>query len=169
MLSKLQRRARVVLSTLIAVLALAASGQAQNAYYREAEKDGRIFVFNSDSAFKVWEGSGEAGVGAITLLGHGPKGETMVFDSENAIHLYNFKHDRPGEVFKTSASGEAADDAGEPGRTARPRSRRTRPCSTSRTASRSASPSRCPTTPCSSRARRRRAIRSAPSASGGPR
>ena len=27
----------------------------------------------------------------------------MVFDSENAIHLYNFKHDRPGQVFKTAA------------------------------------------------------------------
>ena len=33
----------------------------------------------------------------ITLLGYGPNGETMVFDSEEAIHLYNFKHNRPGD------------------------------------------------------------------------
>ncbi len=107
MLKKLQRRAAATLTALIAVLALTAVAQAQTAYYREVEKDGRIFVFNIPTAYKLWEGSGEAGVGAITLLGYGPKGETMVFDSENAIHLYNFKHDKPGEVFKTASAAPA--------------------------------------------------------------
>ena len=86
------------------LMAAAVTGAfAQNAYYREVVKDGRIYVFNSHAMYQQWEGSGEAGVGSITLLGHGPNGESMVFDSENALHLYNFKHDRPGEAFKPAA------------------------------------------------------------------
>ena len=34
----------------------------------------------------------------ITRIGAGPNGETMYFDSDNAIHLYNFKHDLTPEV-----------------------------------------------------------------------
>ena len=93
MISKSIRRALGVVGLL---LTLAAGVQAQGSFYREVEKDGRIYVFNNMQQFSDWEKSGEMGVG-ITLLGYGPKGETMVFDSEQAIHLYNFKHDRPGD------------------------------------------------------------------------
>jgi phosphate-selective porin OprO/OprP len=75
---------------------------AQGAFYREVAQDGRIYVFNNPKSFEQFEGSGEVGAGAITLLGKGPGGETMVFDCENALHMYNFKHDLPGEVFRTA-------------------------------------------------------------------
>jgi phosphate-selective porin OprO/OprP len=84
--------AGALLSMLFAVPAL----HAQGSFYREVAKEGRIYVFNNQRAFMDWEKSGEMGV-AITLLGYGPAGETMVFDSEEAIHLYNFKHGRPGD------------------------------------------------------------------------
>src|SRR5688500_15264785 len=93
MTSQSIRRALAVLA--VSVLA-ATAVRAQGSFYREIEKDGRIYVFNNMQQFSDWEKSGEMGVG-ITLLGYGPKGETMVFDSEAAIHLYNFKHDRPGD------------------------------------------------------------------------
>ena len=77
-------------------LALGGVAAAQGSFYREVAKDGRIYVFNDMRQFSDWEKSGEMGVG-ITLLGYGPGGETMVFDSEEAIHLYNVKHGRPGD------------------------------------------------------------------------
>jgi phosphate-selective porin OprO and OprP len=78
------------------VSTMAGTAAAQGSFYREVTKDGRIYVFNNIQQYSDWEKSGEMGV-AITLLGYGPAGETMVFDSEQAIHLYNFKHDRPGD------------------------------------------------------------------------
>jgi phosphate-selective porin OprO/OprP len=93
MIARSIRRALVAVALL---LGLAAGVQAQGSFYREVEKDGRIYVFNNMQQFTDWEKSGEMGVG-ITLLGYGPNGETMVFDSEQAIHLYNFKHGRPGD------------------------------------------------------------------------
>ena len=93
MISKTIRRA---LGALALILATAGGAAAQGSFYREVAKDGRIYVFNNMQQFADWEKSGEMGVG-ITLLGYGPAGETMIFDSEQAIHLYNFKHDRPGD------------------------------------------------------------------------
>lgn len=85
-----------VAGALLSLLFAVPSVRAQGTFYREVPKDGRIYVFNNQRVFMDWEKSGEVGV-AITLLGYGPAGETMVFDSEEAIHLYNFKHDRPGD------------------------------------------------------------------------
>jgi phosphate-selective porin OprO/OprP len=93
MTSNSLRRALVALAL---ILAVPGAARAQGSFYREVAKDGRIYVFNNMAQFADWEKSGEMGVG-ITLLGYGPAGETMVFDSEQAIHLYNFKHDRPGD------------------------------------------------------------------------
>ena len=76
MTSQSIRRAVVALAL---VLATAAGAAAQGSFYREVEKDGRIFVFNNMAQFSDWEKSGEMGV-AITLLSYGPNGETMVFD-----------------------------------------------------------------------------------------
>jgi hypothetical protein len=83
-------------------LTVAVSSWAQNMFYREVEKDGRIYVFAIAKEFQSFDKSGEMGK-AITRTGYGPNGETMVFDSEDAINLYNFKHNKPGEVFQKPA------------------------------------------------------------------
>ncbi len=87
---------RLAILALAAAVLLPVAASAQGVFYREMEKDGRIYVFNNMVRFTEFEKSGEMGV-AITLLGYGPNGETMVFDTEEAIHLYNFKHNRPGD------------------------------------------------------------------------
>ncbi|MCI0603869.1 OprO/OprP family phosphate-selective porin [bacterium] len=73
------------------------SAIAQGTFYVEEKKENKIYVFNNMQAYKMWKEGGEMGV-SITRIGAGPNGETMVFDSNEAIHLYNFKHDLPAEV-----------------------------------------------------------------------
>ncbi len=94
------RRGLATVNTPVLVLALVASSWAQGMFYREVAKDGRIYVFAIGNRYEAFEKSGgsEPGV-AISRLGYGPGGETVVFDSEDAINLYNFKHNLPGEVF----------------------------------------------------------------------
>lgn len=88
--------ARLALAALLA-LAAPAVLLAQGSFYQEVHKDGRIYVFNQMKVYDEWLRSGEMGR-SITRVGAGPGGETIVFDSEEAIHLYNFKHGLPGEV-----------------------------------------------------------------------
>jgi phosphate-selective porin len=64
---------------------------AQGFYYKEVEKDGRIYVFNTAARADAFEKSGEMGIG-ITKPGAGPKGETVVGENERALQLYFFKH-----------------------------------------------------------------------------
>jgi len=64
---------------------------AQGMYYKEIEKDGRIYVFNVAANAERFEKTGEMGIG-ITKPGAGPKGETIVGDTERALQLYFFKH-----------------------------------------------------------------------------
>jgi len=71
------------------------AASAQGLWYKEVEKDGRIYVFNTANKYDAWLKSGDMGV-AITLVWHGPNGETVVAENETAIDLYNLKHDRPG-------------------------------------------------------------------------
>lgn len=76
-----------------------ASAQVKGLYYREVERDGRIYVFNTPERAQLWEQSGEMGP-SVTLVGRGPNGETVVAENETAIDLYLFKHglapyDRP--------------------------------------------------------------------------
>jgi hypothetical protein len=83
-----------------ALLALAGGAFAQSMFYNEVVKDGRIYVFSSGQRFDAFEKSKGAEIGvAITRPGYGPNGETVVFDSEDAINLYNYKHGLPGEYF----------------------------------------------------------------------
>jgi hypothetical protein len=89
-------RAVAAATALLVVLAVPDRVSAQGAFYREVVKEGRIYVFNNMTAYEQFDKGGEMGV-AITLLGYGPNGETMIFDTEEAIHLYNFKHGRPGD------------------------------------------------------------------------
>ncbi len=74
------------------VLALLSSlAFAQGFFYKEVVREGRIYVFNLGAEYDRWAQTGETGR-AITKLNYGPTGETVVFDSEEAIDLYNFKH-----------------------------------------------------------------------------
>jgi hypothetical protein len=83
-----------------ALTALAGVASAQTMFYNEVVKDGRIYVFSIGQRFDAFEKSGGAEIGqAITRPGYGPNGETVVFDSEDAINLYNYKHGMPGEYF----------------------------------------------------------------------
>jgi hypothetical protein len=81
------------------VMAMATTASAEM-FYREVAKDNRIYVFSIGKRYDTFEKSGGAEIGvAITRLGYGPNGETVIFDSEDAINLYNFKHNLPGEYF----------------------------------------------------------------------
>lgn len=81
----------LVMSLAALCLALAATASAQGFYYKEIEKDGRIYVFNNAAEAARFEKTGESGV-ALTRPGAGPKGETVIGDSERALQLYFFKH-----------------------------------------------------------------------------
>jgi phosphate-selective porin OprO/OprP len=80
----------------VLVLAAGAATWAQGFFYQEVLKDGRIYVFNRSQRYLDWQKSGEMGA-LISLPGYGPGGETLVADSEEAIQLYNFRHNRPGD------------------------------------------------------------------------
>jgi hypothetical protein len=92
----------MMVALLVGVL-LAAGADAQTFYYNEVTKDGRIYVFADASRYDAFvKGEATQNGPVITRDGYGPNGETVVFDSENAINLYNFKHGRAGERFETS-------------------------------------------------------------------
>ncbi len=92
---------KLMLGLIAVVLFLAifapAQATAQGAFYVEETKNGRLYVFNDPKQYQLFKDSGELEV-RITRIGAGPNGETIYFDSENAIHMYNFKHDLPAEV-----------------------------------------------------------------------
>jgi hypothetical protein len=92
---------RAALLTLV-LLGMAAASGAQSLFYREVARDGKILAFAGMAQYERWESTGEMGE-AITRPGYGPAGETVVFDGPDAVNLYNFKHDKPGEVFKKPA------------------------------------------------------------------
>ncbi len=52
--------------------------------YEEFRKDGRIYVFTSATRKADFEKSGELGKGIIKI-GYGPQGETVIFDSDEAV------------------------------------------------------------------------------------
>jgi hypothetical protein len=96
-MNRITRNTRQVVRAAVAWMVvglMAASAFAQGLYYKEIEKDGRIYVFNIKARADSFEATGEFGVG-ITMLGAGPNGETIVGDSEKALQLYFFKHNIP--------------------------------------------------------------------------
>ena len=64
-------------------------------FYREVEKEGRLYIFARRRALELWEASGEIGAQATTRVGAGPNGETLVFDSDDAITLHALRHGLP--------------------------------------------------------------------------
>ena len=75
-------------------------------HYREVNKDGRIYVFSTAEGQKAWEASGEIGNQASTRLGYGPNGETVMFENDRAIELYNQKHGKSEAPRKEAKSTE---------------------------------------------------------------
>ena len=93
-------RRKVLGASLLALFVLATGADAQTFFYNEVAKDGRIYVFAVASRHEAFVKSNGADTGpVIERPGYGPNGETVVFDSQDAINLYNFKHGLPGESF----------------------------------------------------------------------
>lgn len=84
----------MALSTALAAVP-SASAQVMGLYYKEVEKDGRIYVFNTPERYQSWSESGELGT-AITMTGIGANGETVVAENETALDLYLFRHNLEG-------------------------------------------------------------------------
>jgi hypothetical protein len=85
--------------------------EGQTFFYNEVTKNGRIYVFASAAAYEAFTKSDGTETGhVIERTGYGPNGETVVFDSRDAINLYNFKHGRPGESFATLEETATSDD-----------------------------------------------------------
>ncbi|OHB68159.1 MAG: hypothetical protein A2W17_01150 [Planctomycetes bacterium RBG_16_41_13] len=72
--------------------------------YKMIERDGRFYVFTSPSRKTDFDKSGEPGKGAIIKVGYGPKGETVVFDSPEAVKEYDNRNPRNQEVKISEAS-----------------------------------------------------------------
>jgi predicted AlkP superfamily pyrophosphatase or phosphodiesterase len=68
-------------------------------FYREVAKDGRLYVFAQAAELARWQQSGETGKSTVRL-GDGPNSESVVFDSDDAITLYDFRYGRAKEVFR---------------------------------------------------------------------
>jgi hypothetical protein len=88
------RVAVLMLAVAAALHAAPAAAQVKGLYYKEAEKDGRVYVFNTPEKYRLWQASGDMGT-SITLIGFGPNGETVVAENETAIDLYAFRHNLP--------------------------------------------------------------------------
>ena len=99
----------VCLAVLLPLLATPAAGQVMGLYYQEVEKDGRIYVFNTPERYNMWSEGGEIGT-AITLIGRGPNGETVVAENETAADLFFFRHNLPGYDRETPKPPKKVED-----------------------------------------------------------
>jgi hypothetical protein len=81
---------------LVLLTATAATAQIAGLYYVEVPKpeENRVYVFNTPERFHAWEQSHDMGT-AVTLVGAGEHGETIVAENETALDLYNFRHNLP--------------------------------------------------------------------------
>lgn len=100
-----------VACALLLILATPAFGQ--GLYYREMPKDGKIFVFNSASQFDAFQ-KGTLPPKPIERLGWGAKGETVVFDSVDALNLFAFKYEKSPEGPSVSAAPTPAKPVDKP-------------------------------------------------------
>lgn len=66
-------------------------GKANIKAYREFEMNGRLYVFTSPARKADFDKSGECGK-AIIKIGYGENGNTVVFDSEEAVTEYDKRH-----------------------------------------------------------------------------
>jgi hypothetical protein len=97
-------------AAVLAGVFLAPRADAQTFFYTEVMKDGRIYVFATASRYDAFTKNTAADTGpVIERPGYGPNGETVVFDSEDAINLYNFKHGHPSEQFGKPPDSQTAE------------------------------------------------------------
>jgi phosphate-selective porin OprO/OprP len=75
----------------------------------EVVKDGRAYVFNTPERYKAFDQGGEMGT-AVTLIGVGEGGITVVAENETAADLYFFKHDLPAYDRPTPKPQKSFDD-----------------------------------------------------------
>ena len=94
-------RARWLTTTaLVLASVFTARVEAQTFFYSEVEGRSNLRVCQVASRYDAFVKTDGGDTGAvIERPGYGPNGETVVFDSERAINLYNFKHGLPGEHF----------------------------------------------------------------------
>ncbi len=85
------KKLAAALTVFAITLAMAVQAAAQGFYFKEIRRDDRIYVFNDAARAEAFEKTGEMGTG-ITKPGVGPKGETVVGDSERALQLFFFKY-----------------------------------------------------------------------------
>jgi hypothetical protein len=108
----MQRKARLKAGFLALALALSAASvtraQVTGLYYQEVTKEDRVYVFNTPEKFHSWEQTSDMGI-AVTLVGRGPNGETIVAENETALDLYLFKHNLPAYERPTPVPAKAAD------------------------------------------------------------
>src|SRR5262245_16962163 len=80
--------------TAAAFVATAAAGaHAQTSFYNEVAQEGRIYVFAIPSRYDAFTRTNGVQIGpVIERPDYGPDGETVVFDSQDAINLYNSRH-----------------------------------------------------------------------------
>jgi phosphate-selective porin OprO and OprP len=109
MKSFLRKAAMLVLVTIAAVSSPAGAQPVANLYYQEVAKDGRVYVFNTPERFKAFSAGGEMGT-ALTLIGAGENGVTVVAENETAADLYMFKHNLPGYDRPTPPALKTVDD-----------------------------------------------------------
>ena len=77
---------------LVAGPVLSVCANAQTFFYTEVAKDGRLYVFAVASRHDAFVKSGGVDTGpVITRPGYGTNGETVVFDSEDAVNLYRLQ------------------------------------------------------------------------------
>jgi hypothetical protein len=88
---------------MVAATSPRASAQTGEEYYQEIRVDERIFVFSTEKKYTAYQQSKDMGV-AITRLGYGPAGETVIFEDAKAIEAFNRKYGKteaPPEEIKT--------------------------------------------------------------------
>ncbi len=96
MLRKVKFKAGLVALVLALSAASVATAQVTGLYYQEVTKEdeNRVYVFNTPERYHSWQQTGDMGT-AVTVLGAGPNGETIVAENETAMDLYLFKHNLP--------------------------------------------------------------------------
>lgn len=99
----------VALVAMTALVAAPVAAQVTGLYYKELAKDGRVYVFNTPEAYKLFEASGEMGK-SVTLIGAAEGGATLVAENETAVDLYLFKHGLEGYDRPTPPPAKTVDD-----------------------------------------------------------
>jgi hypothetical protein len=104
------RLPRLLAGALFLALAAAwssAAGATDALFYREVERDGAIYVFTSPQGYQTWRDTSRL-ANAIEKAGWGPSRETVVFEDESAVAIFEARYGRPGPETPGEAAGDEA-------------------------------------------------------------